>query len=236
MMQRTTGWSGLALLGLALVSGCGSQSAQPTTADRPAATQAGEKYLLTSEPADAKSILQVREESQDGDAVVLVGRIGGDVNPWVEGRAAFSLVDLSAKACSDIPGDNCPTPWDYCCETDKLVKGRTLIKVVDDAGKPLATDARQLLGVKELDTLVVRGKAQKDAAGNLTILASQIFVRPPKAGLKADGADHDHHGGEAHDHDHDHDAGGEKLPPPAKPAVESSDPTPSSPAVPPAGL
>ena len=236
MMQRTTGWSGLALLGLALVSGCGSQSAKPTTADRPAATLAGEKYLLTSEPADAKSILQVREESQDGDAVVLVGRIGGDVNPWVEGRAAFSLVDLSAKACSDIPGDNCPTPWDYCCETNKLVKGRVLIKVVDDAGKPLATDARPLLGVKELDTLVVRGKAQKDAAGNLTILASQIFVRPPKAGLKADGADHDHahHGEEAHGHDHD--AGGEKLPPPAKPAAESSDSTPSSPVVPPAGL
>ena len=238
MMQRTTGWGGLALLVLAMLSGCGSQSAKPTTADRPVATQAGEKYLLASEPADAKSILQVREESQDGDTVVLVGRIGGDVNPWVEGRAAFSLVDLSAKACSDIPGDNCPTPWDYCCETDKLVKGRTLIKVVDDAGKPLATDARQLLGVKELDTLVVRGKAQKDAAGNLTILVSHVFVRQPKAGLKTDGAAHDHahHGEEAHSHDHDHDAGQEKLPPPAKPAAESSDSAPSNPAVPPAGL
>lgn len=238
MSKSTTGWNGLALSVLALVSGCGAQSSPPTTADRPAASQAGEKYLLASEPADAQSILQVREESQDGDAVVLVGRIGGDVNPWVEGRAAFSLVDLSAQACNDIPGDNCPTPWDYCCETDKLVKGRTLIKVVDAEGKPLATDARELLGVKELDTLVVRGKAQKDAAGNLTILASHVFVRPPSAGSKTDeaGHDHAHHGEEAHGHDHDHAAEDEQLPPPAKPADESGDSVPSPPAVPPAGL
>lgn len=190
------------VVGLAIVMWVGCEQAPaPSVMVSTAASKAGAQYLLSAEPQAAKSILQVRDESKQGDEIVLVGRIGGDVNPWVEGRAAFSLVDLSAKACSDIPGDNCPTPWDYCCETDKLVKGKTLIKLVGDDGKPVATDARELLGVKELDTLVVQGQAQRDDSGNLTILASKIFVRPAGASTPA-AAEHDHD----HGHDHDGDA------------------------------
>ena len=189
------------VMGLAIVTwvGCG-QAPAPSVPVSTVASKAGAQYLLAAEPQAAKSILQVREESKQGDEVVLVGRIGGDVNPWVEGRAAFSLVDLSAKACSDIAGDSCPTPWDYCCETDKLVKGKTLIKLVGDDGQPVATDARELLGVKELDTLVVQGKAQRDDSGNLTILASKIFVRPAGASTAA-ATEHDHDHGHSHDHD-----------------------------------
>ncbi len=204
------------VMGLAIVTmmGCG-QAPAPIVPVSTVASKAGAQYLLATEPAAAQSILQVREESKQGDEVVLVGRIGGDVNPWVEGRAAFSLVDLSAKACSDIAGDNCPTPWDYCCETDKLVKGKTLIKLVGDDGKPVATDARELLGVKELDTLVVQGKAQRDDSGNLTILASKIFVRPAGASTAAAAAtEHDH------DHGHDHD-GEEKAKAEAEPVTTS---------------
>ncbi len=206
------------VMGLAIMTwmGCG-QAPAPSVSVSPVASKAGARYLLAAEPQAAKSILQVREESKQGDDVVLVGRIGGDVNPWVEGRAAFSLVDLSAKACSDIPGDNCPTPWDYCCETDKLVKGKTLIKLVGDDGQPVATDARELLGVKELDTLVVQGKAQRDDSGNLTILASKIFVRPAGTSTAAAAAtEHDH----GHDHGHDHD-GEEKAKAEAEPVTTS---------------
>jgi hypothetical protein len=182
MLTKTICFGSAVVLAIAVLVGCGAQPPAPPVAARPVASVAGAEYLLAAEPAKAQSILQVREESKNGDEVVLVGRIGGDVNPWVEGRAAFSLVDLSARACSDIPGDTCPTPWDYCCETDKLVKGKTLVKFVGGDGKPLATDARELLGVKELDTLVVQGQAQRDESGNLTILASKVFVRPAAAG------------------------------------------------------
>jgi hypothetical protein len=54
------------------------------------------------------------------------------------------------------------------------------VKVVDESGTVVATDARQLLALQELDTVVVRGKAQRDEAGNLTILANGIHVRPAK--------------------------------------------------------
>ncbi len=184
MWTKTACFSCVAVLVIASLTwvGCGSQPPAPTATAHRVASAAGEQYRLAVEPEGVQSILQVREESKNGDDVVLVGRIGGDAQPWVEGRAAFSLVDLSARACSDIPGHVCSTPWDYCQERDKLVKGKTLIKFVGEDGKPVATDARELLGVKELDTLVVQGKVQRDDSGNLTILASKVFVRPTTPG------------------------------------------------------
>jgi hypothetical protein len=137
----------------------------------------GEKFLLTAEPDGAMDVIAARENTTDGDDVVIVGRIGGSVNPWIDGRAAFSIVDGSLKACSDIPGDQCEKPWDYCCETAKLPTSMALVKVVDDNGDVVRTDARELLKLSELATVVVQGKAQRDEAGNLTVLASGLCVR-----------------------------------------------------------
>ena len=41
----------------------------------------------------------------------------------------------------------------------------------------MKADARELLNVKEMSTVVVKGKAQRDEAGNLTILASGVYVK-----------------------------------------------------------
>jgi hypothetical protein len=35
-----------------------------------------------------------------------------------------------------------------------------------------------VLGVRELQTVIVRGTAQRDPSGNLVVLARQIFVQP----------------------------------------------------------
>ena len=53
------------------------------------------------EPADAKSVVDVRKAAKDGDEVTIIGRIGGDVDPWVKGRAAFLIVDHSLEPCSE---------------------------------------------------------------------------------------------------------------------------------------
>lgn len=161
--------------------GCGKQPAEPT-GEGSQPTQGvsnvdGAAFLLADDPAEAVDVIQVREKAKDGDDIVIVGRIGGSQNPWIDGRAAFSIVDSSLKACSDIEGDSCPMPWDYCCETDKLPGATALVKVVDEAGDLVKADAKSLLGVKELSTVVVQGKAQRDDAGNLTVLAQGIFVR-----------------------------------------------------------
>ena len=64
------------------------------------------------------------------------------------------------------------------CELGDLPTSKALVKIVDDQGRTVAVDSRKLLGVKELQTVVSRGKAKRDEAGNLTILASGVFVRP----------------------------------------------------------
>ena len=62
----------------------------------------GAAYLLSSAPEDAQDVIPALEAAEDEQEVVVIGRIGGSTNPWVEGRAAFSLVDRSLAACTDI--------------------------------------------------------------------------------------------------------------------------------------
>lgn len=161
----------LGLIAVAAFAGCGKPEEKTA-----ASSSSASPYRATSEPAGATDILVAKETVKDGDEVTIAGRIGGDEKPWVDGIAAFTVVDLSLKPCDEQEG--CPTPWDYCCEVDAANKGKAMVKVVDANGKPVATDARELLAVKELNTVVVRGTAKRDEAGNLTILAQEIFVRP----------------------------------------------------------
>ena len=179
MTMVTTTMCGVLIGATCLMVGCGQPSAPPAAATKaPAPKIDGTKFVLAAEPADAKTVIEVREEAKDGDTVVIVGRIGGDRDPWVTDRASFLIVDPTLIPCNERQGDNCPTPWDYCCDSDVLAKSKATIKFVDDAGKTLANDARQLLNVKELQTVVVKGQAKRDDAGNLTVLASGLFVRP----------------------------------------------------------
>jgi hypothetical protein len=119
-------------------------------------------------------VLDAKASAQD---VTLVGRIGGSLSPFVSGRASFTVVDASLVPCSENPGDTCPTPWDYCCDTDKLPAATAVVKLVDADGATVAKDAKRDLGMKELQTVVVKGKAKRDEAGNLTVLAPAVFVK-----------------------------------------------------------
>lgn len=161
------------------IVGCSRQQATQTPAARTSsgASVDAARFLLSAEPEGAQDVIRVRESAKNEDDVVIVGRIGGSAVPWVEGRGAFSIVDPSLLACSDREGDNCTQPWDYCCDTDKLPTSTALIKFVDEDGMLVHADAREFLNVKELQTVVVRGKAQRDDAGNLTVFANGLYVR-----------------------------------------------------------
>jgi hypothetical protein len=58
-----------------------------------------------------------------------------------------------------------------------MTEASTMVKFLGADGKVLATDARQLLGVKELETVVIRGTANRDKSGNVSIAANGIFIR-----------------------------------------------------------
>jgi hypothetical protein len=157
------------LLIASVIAGCGESQG-------PAASATANAYRLQAEPAGATDVVKAKEAAKDNGEIVIVGRIGGDAKPWIDGVAAFTIVDVSLEPCDEKEG--CETPWDYCCEVDAANKAKAMIKVVDAQGNLVATDARELLAVKELNTVVVHGKARRDDAGNLTVLADGIFVRP----------------------------------------------------------
>ena len=144
--------------------GCSQGTAE--TASGEVAVTTGE-YLLAAEPTGAQGVAQARESVQDGDEIVVTGRIGGDAEPFVDGIAAFTIVDCSLESCA--AEEDCP-----CCSFDK---NKAVVKVVDGRGNVVNTDARKLLGVKQSSTVVIQGKAKRDEAGNLTVLARGIHVK-----------------------------------------------------------
>ncbi len=145
----------------------------PAGGDTPAASSV---YLVDVEPAGALPVGEARKAAELDGVVTLVGTIGGSAEPFVDGLAAFTIVDQKVPYCAAEEG--CPTPWDYCCTQDQVKDNIATVKIVDEGGNPVAEDAKKLLGVKELSTVVVQGAVQRDEAGNLTIAANKVFVRP----------------------------------------------------------
>jgi hypothetical protein len=165
------------IAGSFLLVGCSGGGAPSGAASSQSAVRPdNEKYLLKAEPGGAQGVKDVRRDAKDGEEVVILGHIGGDAKPWVEGRAAFWIVDPSVKPC--LADEGCPTPWDCCCHPkEELVKAMATVKIVDDQNQTVPIDARQLLGVKESQMIVAHGRAKRDEKGNLTVLAHRVFVR-----------------------------------------------------------
>jgi hypothetical protein len=158
---------GIALAALTTI-GCAKSSATPTQ------VSASPEFRLANEPAGAVEVLDAKDQAKDGDPIVVVGRLGGGVNPWVDGRAAFLLVDTRIlPSCEE--GSHCKADCPDCAK--EMMAASTMVKFVGDDGKVLPVDARTLLGVKEQETVVIQGVASRDKTGNVSIAAKGIFVR-----------------------------------------------------------
>jgi hypothetical protein len=51
------------------------------------------------------------------------------------------------------------------------------VKFADEKGSVVPVDARKLFDLKPLQTVVVKGRLQKDKAGNTTVIAEKMHVR-----------------------------------------------------------
>ena len=166
-----------ASLALSFATGCGSASNASTQTATSASSIDGSQFVLTEEPDGAVGVIEARESAEDGDELVLVGRIGGEANPWIEGRAAFTLLDPSMLVVDEsvgmAEGQLCTAD---CCATERLAC-TTLVKFVDATGALVAVDARKLLGVSQDDMVVVKGTAKRDESGNFQLLATGLHVR-----------------------------------------------------------
>src|ERR1051326_5213748 len=103
-MRYTIRFAIFALVCFVMLPGCGGA---PVPA--PAVSIDGNKYILAQEPPGAKDVKALRGNAKDGDSIVVVGRIGGQAKPWIEGRAGFWIVDTSFKPCNEREDDNCKT-------------------------------------------------------------------------------------------------------------------------------
>lgn len=169
--------SAAALFPLAF-TGCGGSSSAGSApiADASSSIDAS-KYVLTEEPDGVVGVIAARQSAQDGDPIVVVGRIGGAASPWVKGRAAFTLLDASKSVVAEgtDSGDSELCMGD-CCALERAAC-TTLVKFVDDGGRVLAVDSRELLGVEANEMVVIRGKVSTDESGNFTVLADGVYVR-----------------------------------------------------------
>jgi hypothetical protein len=177
-MLRSAEATAFILLLLTCVSGCGQQSVQATATSKNTTAIDKSKYILSEEPDGAVGVMIAREDSKDQDDIVLVGRIGGRKNPWIKGRSAFMLIDAAMTVVADGEesgeGQVC---MDDCCASLRT-DCTTLVKIVDDQNKPLAIDARELLGAKVNDMVVIKGKVQRDKKqGTFTVAATGVYIR-----------------------------------------------------------
>lgn len=162
--------------------GCEKKEAAP-----PAAASAAKPsealpsgLMLTAAPSDAKPVEEVKASAKVGDTVAVRGRIGGSHEPFVAGRAVFTLVGPGLKSCSENPDDKCATPWDYCCEPAKDIAAHSAtIQVVNAAGAPVKADIKGQNGIKELSDLIIVGKVAQADAGTLVVNATGVYVATP---------------------------------------------------------
>lgn len=168
-----------ALIGVGCEEKAKPVGAGPTGATAPAAVLPASLFLA-SEPEGAKPVNEAKEGAKAGDDVVIRGRIGGSLHPFVDGRAVFTIISPSMKSCADNPDDACKTPWDYCCESKADIATHTAtIQVVDAAGAPLKAAVKGQNGVKELSHLVIVGKIAQAEGKVMVVNATGVFVATP---------------------------------------------------------
>ena len=159
--------SSFALLALTALLGCSSKTQYSAPVPGLADT-----YWLPEAPKEAVSVSEARAQSASSATVTVHGRVGD----FVASRAQFQLVDEHYQPCNSKPGDTCPTPWDFCCvPPDELA--RAVIVVEFRAGAvPSTANLVGFHGFDHLASAIVTGHLEKDAAGNVVLVASGLHV------------------------------------------------------------
>ena len=160
-------------------TGCSKSSSDAGKPSGPPAQLAASMFLNAA-PADAKEVGAAKRDAAEGTTVSLHGRIGGRKDPFVSGRAIFTLADMSMPQCSDNPEDSCETPWDYCCEPiDKITTNTVTIRVLDANGQVVTGDLNGVSGIRPAAEVFVQGKVSQESSDkNLVVDATAFYIKP----------------------------------------------------------
>ena len=135
------------------------------------------KVLANPPSGQAKAIHVARASAKPGDEITISGKIMGTGSPFVSGRAAFVLGDPELLTpCNEMPGDECETPWDVCCETAEEKKaGTATIQILGADGRVLKESLEGTGGLAKLATVTVTGKvAEGSTPDALVVNATSI--------------------------------------------------------------
>jgi hypothetical protein len=140
-----------------------------------------EALLLPEEPAGAIPLAEARKQlSIAPRPIVVIGRIEAKgMDPFLEGKASFSLLEIPADDHADKPGhkpDDCPF-----CKKRRANATMAAVQFLGADDKPIPVDARTLFGVDKGRDVVVRGTGVFDAKLGIPVIqltADGLFVRP----------------------------------------------------------
>ena len=155
------------------------------------------RLRLAEPPKDAAGVLAVQKqlvaakrqaEAAPSQEVVVEGQIGGMPNvwpethpdfPWYKGQASFFLVDskVAAQFATHAKKHGGNHSCSFCQSlARKNASAIAVVNLMDDQGKTLRIDSRELLNLQENATVVVRGKAKLLGGRLLVIDADGIHV------------------------------------------------------------
>lgn len=162
------------LAALCLLASCEKKTEATASATAPKAAPSAElaKVLGAAPSGTALAIHTARASAKPGDTVTISGRIMGNASPFVAGRSAFILGDPEILTpCNEMPGDDCETPWDVCCETSEEKKqGTATIQIVDAEGRTLKESLEGVGGLENLAKVTVTGKVAEGSSPDLLVV------------------------------------------------------------------
>ena len=136
--------------------------------------------LFSSAKIDGAISITEARKLKAGDKVKVKGKIMGTANPFIKGRALFVMGDPEKLTSCDLrPGDDCPAPWDVCCDDEKMIKAGILsVQIIDSNGRVLKTGLEGKSGIKKLALVEIEGTvASNSNADAMTINADKIYVK-----------------------------------------------------------
>ena len=157
-------------LTLALLVACGGEEPAPAP-KKVANVPDGSAWQLAEEPEsmDEMGVIDAKEKG-NAETVVVVGRVA----EMTRGYAAFRLVDASLDYCGQNKPEECPTPWDYCCDPpDKVKAAKMAVQFAGADGKVSKVDWKNEL--RPCDLVVLQGSLKTDEHGNVTVHATKFF-------------------------------------------------------------
>lgn len=164
------------------ISSCSEKSGDAANNDvkTDAQSTAFSKVILAEEPKEASSISDIRKNAKPGDKVTFKGNAIGAMNIFMADRAVMILGDPEKMtSCNLRPDDECKTPWDVCCDDEKVIKANIItLRYLDESGEILKEGFKNVEGIKELSSLVVSGTvADETTDDNMIVNVSGVYVK-----------------------------------------------------------